>query len=895
MLFGREREQIEIDRLLSRVRGGGSGALYLWGDPGIGKTALLDYAADRADRIRVLRITGVEGEAELAYAALHMLLLPALDRIGLLAGPQADALKAALGLASGSGADRFLIGLATLTLLDDLAGSAPLLCLVDDAQWLDSPSAETLLFVARRLQNEGIGLIFAARPGFAAPGVPELPLGDLDRESASLILDRHSPRLPWHLRDRVLADSEGNPLALLELPALMRGQRADPVPTVRLPVPRRIQDAYQRRIGALSEHARTLLAIAAAEDTGMLDVILRAAERLGVPDVLDEVEAGELLRVDEPVVAFRHPLVRAAAYQGIGHARRRTVHRALAEVLSGEHDADRRAWHLAAAALGADEEVARALESTADRARERSGFAAAATALARAAQLSADDAERARRLVAAAQAADMAGRTGLQEALAEQAEPVLTDPGQRAVLKTVRARTAFNAGSLHAAVELLLEAAGLIGGSDVDAAAETLVFANVAAFYSGDLGLARRVHARFEALPGSVDHPQFELVDATTHFLDGSPERALPVLRSRVARLRENPDARIDDLASHAILLGDFGTARDLALAFSERCRVDGTIGLAPMAFAQLSVAELYLGRFKESETAATEGLRVAEDTGQPHRLAHQHGVLAWIAAVRGDVRLCRAHAERNLAHFAVEQVATSAVWGVWALAMLDLGAGRWEEVLDRLGAAARGPGGRQVSAVYFAPDEVEAAARLGTPEAAAGAFERFRRWTEAAGRAWADAVLARCRALLALDGDPEEDFAAAVSCDDRPFEQARSALLYGEWLRRSRRKSEARVQLRHAVEAFGRLGAGVWAERARSELRAAGEAAPAEEAATDLTAQLTGQELQVVRLAATGATNKEIAAKLFLSPKTVGHHLYRAFPKLGVSTRTELARLRLA
>ncbi|WP_327583612.1 AAA family ATPase [Nonomuraea sp. NBC_00507] len=891
MLYGREKEQGEIDRLLGRIRSGESGALHIWGEPGIGKSALLEYAASRSDRARVLRIAGVESEAELPYAALHLLLRPALHRMDALAEPQADALRGALGLTGAVGADRFLIGLAALTLLDELAGDGPLLCLVDDAHWLDGPSAETMVFVARRLQHEGIALIFGARPGFAAPGVTELKLGDLDRESASLILDTQAPRLPWHLRDRVLAEAEGNPLALLELQHLATGPTT--LPTGRLPLPQRIQDAYQRRIGELSHPAQAVLTIAAAEETGALDVILRTADALGVVDGLDEAEAAGLIRIIGPVVTFRHPLVRTAAYQGTPFSRRLAIHRALAAVLDGERDADRHAWHLAAASPGPDESVAAALESAAGRARERSGYAAAASALARAAQLSEGDTERGRRLLAATQAAALAGLAGLQESLAEQAERLLTDPYQRAALNSVRAEHAFNMGSLHTAVDLLIKAAELttpLPGA-LDKAAALLAQASLAAFYAGDPGLSRRVHHCFAQLAGAPGHPGFALVTATVDFLVGSLDKALPEFRARLT----DPAAAQEHLAGYAIAAGHFGVARDLAAAQVEACRTTGRIGAAPMALAQLAAAELYLGRLEKGESAATEGLRMAEDTGQSHRVAHHHGVLAWIAAVRGEEERCREHAARNLGPFAVELVSISAGWGVWALAMLDLGYGRWEAVLDRLATAARGPIGHQVSAVCFAADEIEAAVRLGNADAAVVPFERLRRWAEAAALPWSDAVLARCRALLSLDDDPEAHFTAAVSCADRPFEQARSALVYGEWLRRSRRASDARTQLRHAAEAFTLLGATLWAGRAAAELRAAGETTPTRATGHDLVAQLTGQELQVVRLAATGATNKEIAAKLFLSPKTVGHHLYRAFPKLGVTTRTELARLQLA
>ncbi|MET7463734.1 LuxR C-terminal-related transcriptional regulator [Nonomuraea sp. NPDC005501] len=894
MLFGREMEQAEIDGLLSAATSRHSGALHISGEPGIGKSALLEYAAEQAGPIRVLRVTGVESEAELPYAALHLLLRPMLDHIDRLSDQHAGALKGALGLAAGVPVDRFLIGLAALTLLDELAGTEPLLCLVDDAQWLDRASADTLLFVARRLQHEGVVLIFASRPGFAAPGVPELRLGDLDREAAARLLDRHAPTLPGHARDRVLAEAAGNPLALLELPRIT----ADPLSMTRLPLPYRIQQAYQQRIAELPTAARTLLAVAAAEESGSIDVVLRVAAAMELPaSGLDEAEQTGLIDLARGVVTFRHPLIRTAAYQATPYTQRMALHHALARALDGVDEADRRAWHLAAAATGPDDVVAAALESAAERARERSGFGAAASALARAAHLTKDAPEQGRRLVAAAQAAAQAGQGALAATLAGQADRLLTDPRLRSDLAFLRSRLAFDSGSLRASCDLLLQAADELAPLDGEAAAAMLARTYKVVFYAGRTDWARQALERFDALPGATRHPARTLIAGSERMLAGAFHEGIPLYRA-IHAAATAPAAPADlraDAASHAIVIGDFTAARELALAFSQECRTAGTIGRVPMALAQLSVADLYLGRYAESAAAANEGLRIAEDTGQLHRLAHQYGVLAWIAAIEGDEPRCRILAQRNLAHFIAEQVATGASWGTWALAMLDLGLGRWQAALDRLDEAARGPLGSQVTAVYFAPDQVEAAVRLGRPDAAAGAFDRFRRWAEATELPWALAVLARCRALLAPDEEAVELFEVAVRATGRPFEQARAELLRGEWLRRAQRKKhEARAPLRRAVDLFEQLGASLWADRARAELRAAGERAAPATAASTPAAQLTAQEMQVVRLAAAGATNKEIAAQLFLSPKTVGHHLYRAFPKLGVTSRTELAHLDL-
>ena len=422
MLHGRSTETARIDELLAAARDGRSGALVIRGEAGVGKTALLDYAAAGAG-MRVLRGTGIESEAELPFAALQLLLRPGLGRLDVLPPPQAQALRGAFGLAGTPGADRFLIGLAALSLLSELAGDGALLCLVDDAHWLDHASADALLFAARRLESEGVVLLASAREdGFDAHGLPELPLGRLGREASRALLAERAPGLPPALADRVLAEADGNPLALLELPAALSGSSGVPVALAAslelpapLPLPRRLQQSYYRQVAALPAPTRTFLLVAAAEETGDLGLVRRAAQALGVPAAAgDAAERSGLIAADAQGVAFRHPLVRAAVYQGATSAERGAAHAALAgaldDPLAGEPDADRRAWHRAAAATGPDEGVAAALEQAADRARQRLGHAAAAAALERAARLTPAQPDRARRLIAAAGAALDAGR-----------------------------------------------------------------------------------------------------------------------------------------------------------------------------------------------------------------------------------------------------------------------------------------------------------------------------------------------------------------------------------------------------------------------------------------------------------------------------------------------------
>ncbi|HEX4705714.1 MAG TPA: LuxR C-terminal-related transcriptional regulator [Pseudonocardiaceae bacterium] len=951
MLHGRAGEVATIDDLLAGARAGRSAALVVRGGAGLGKSALLDHAALLAGDMRVVRATGIQSEAELAFAALHLLLRPGLGRLDELPAPQAAALRGALGLAVTDGDDRFLIGLAALSLLAELADGAALLCIVDDAHWLDGASADALLFAARRLDAEGIVLLFAARDtGFAAQGLPELRLGPLDRAAARALLDEHSPDLPGSVADRVLAEADGNPLALLELPGTPAG-----TPTMApLPLPGRLQETYYQQVTALPAATRRFLLVAAAEETGDLTAILLACVTLGgTADAIGAAEQAGLVTVANLTVTFRHPLIRAAVYQGAVFADRCAAHSALAIVLTGDQDADRRAWHLAGAATGPDEDIAAALEHTATRARQRRGYAAAAAALERAAMLTPQRATRALRLIAAAESAGDAARPIAAVTLADQAAVLTEDPLAQARIARVHARVDIERGAMRAAHQRLVAAAGPIATLDPTAATVMLVEAGRAASWLGDLELAREADAGLRSLAG---HPALApLVSgalAMPDLLAGNPDRALPQLTNLVATYRANPphvasttdrrnppgaensapppdrrnppgdnsapptgrrnppgvedagpvdrqssrsarDARLF-ASSVALLVGDFDAARDIGLALARECRADGTIGLLPLIHTNVAFAEMQLNRFAEATATATEGLRLAADTGQSLRVVYLRGILAGLAAIEGDGARCRELSDLVRQDSAADGLVTIITWTEWALAMVDLGAGRFDAALERLEAASAGPARYHLNATYFAADQVEAAVRLGQPERAAEPLARFAAWADAAAMPWADAVAHRCRALV--EPDAERHYTEAIRLhagSGRLFERARTELLYGEWLRRARRGADSRAPLRDALNRFTHIGAARWADRARAELRAAGEAPAATETA-DLIGVLTPQELQVVRLAAVGATNRDIAAQLFLSPRTISHHLYRAFPKLGVTTRTALARLDL-
>jgi DNA-binding CsgD family transcriptional regulator len=906
MLHGRSAETARIDELLAAAREGRSGALVVRGEAGVGKTALLDYAAEAAARIQVLRGIGIESEAELPFAALQLLLRSGLGRLDVLPPPQARALRGAFGLAGTPGADRFLIGLAALSLLAELAGDGALLCLIDDAHWLDRASADALLFAARRLESEGVVLLAAARDdGFDAPGLPELSLGRLGRDASRALLAERAPGLPPVLADRVLAEADGNPLALLELPAALSGLAVPLELPVPLPLPRRLQQSYYRQVAALPGSVRTFLLVAAVEETGDLGLVRRVAHALGVPAAAaGAAERSGLIVVDAPAVAFRHPLVRAAVYQGATSAEREAVHAALAgaldDPLAGELGADRRAWHHAAATAGPDERVAAELEAAAERARERLGHAAAAAALERAARLTPDQPGRARRLIAAAAAALDAGRPDAASALADQGQSLTAEPGALAEIARVRAWVAMERGAMHRVHELVVAGAEPIVGADPPAAAALLRLGAVAGWWAGDAKLVQDAADRMTGLGQDGLIPGLGALQAMADLLAGRPAAAVPRLAEVVAaarHLRPEQLAVRFYAANMALLIGDFDGARDLMLATAQACRAQGVIRfLAPLSLG-LSYADFCLTRFRAATEIATEGLRLAQDTGQPVRAAGLYGMLALLAAVRGDEPRCRELAASALRQFAAEEVANVGTLAEWALALLDLGLGRYGAALNRFEMTATGALRHHIQPILFAPDQIEAAVRFGSASSAAEPLARFAAWAEASGQPWARAVVHRCRALV-QDGDPEVHYCEALrqhAVSGRPFEHGRTELLYGEWLRRGRRGMDARAHLRTALALFDRTGAAPWTERARAELRAAGEPAAAGAPAPDRLSLLTPQELQVVRLAASGATNRDIAAQLFISPRTVSHHLYRAFPKLGVTNRTALARLDLA
>ncbi|WP_074313463.1 helix-turn-helix transcriptional regulator [Micromonospora cremea] len=881
MVQGRAAERDRIDRMLADARDGASSVLLIHGDAGIGKTALLDYAAARASGTRVLRIDGLESETELAFAGLHQLFLPSMDLVDQLPGPQARALRAVFGLTDDTVRDRFVIGLAVLSMLSEAAGEGTLLCLVDDVQWLDRASVDALAFAARRLQVEGVVLIFAARDAAGVAGLgglPALRLAGLDPEAAAALVADLSP----YVRQRIMDEAQGNPLALRELSAALTAtQRAGQLSPLTLSAPsNRVQDAFLDQIRRLPEATRTLLLTAAADDTGTLDVILRAAEAT-VGDLAPAERAG-LIVLTGDALRFRHPLIRYAAYQGSPFADRIAAHRALAAVLVAPEHAHRRAWQLAAAATGPDERVADELERVAIWAGGRQALASASAAYERAAQLTAEPEGRARRFIAAAQAAADAGQDERGGRLAAMVEVAPQDAGLAADLARVRAVVELGYGSPDVAGRMLLDCADQIAARRPDKLPALLVDALHAAFSSGNAELIEAVADRAPTEP---------VLAVPARLLTGDVPGALRALRPLVTARGRTDTGFMGRLMTgiYCHLSADDEAAYEIAAEAVEHCRDNGMGGWLPTALHLLARVELTLGRLDAASGHAAEGLRLAEGYDLSHRAAHLRAVLAILAAVRGEEEQTGRLARDAMAYAQPRGVGRATADALWALGLLDLGLGRADVALQRF-EAARAASGHRLFGVFLLPDLVEAAVRAGRPERAVEPARLLGDWAEATGRPALAALAHRCRALTRPDAEAEQHFAAAVRLhrDGSAIDRARTGLLHGEWLRRARRKLEARSHLRDALDTFAALGAEPWARRAGAELRASGEVA--EPSLGGPLSRLSPQEREVVRLAAAGATNREIATQLFLSPRTVGHHLYRAFPKLGVTSRTDLA-----
>ena len=904
-LIGRREILNALDDLLAAAHARRSGTLVLRGEAGIGKSAMLAYAAGRADGMVVLTATGTQSETELAFAGLHQLLWPVLPGIGQLSAPQRHALQTAFGLGSVSGEgppDRFLAAAATLTLLADAAENQPVLCLLDDVQWIDEPTVEALIFVARRLHVEGIVLIFALRPDPARPRHPTEalgvhPLDGLDEESAvELVLQWYGDRLSPPVARDLAQRTGGSPLALREIPpSLSEAEQAgrEPLPTA-LPLGPGLEETFLHQVNRLPAEAQRFLEVVSADDSGQLDLILRAAAPIGLAEA-EPAERAALVRIDGNRVSLRHPLLRSAIYRQLSASRRSELHRKLADAAVDDVP-ERRAWHLAAAATGPDADAAAALEMTADRARKRAGHAAAARAMARAAALSVDGDNRARRLMVAAEDAWLAGQPERARQLLDQAGELgpADDPARRAkLLGLMETRTGTPARAID---PLLNAAANTRNGLE---ALELMMLASEAAAYTGDTGRLVHIGHLAAATPEPAGNQANFLRNAlmgTSALLSGEVTTGLAHLAvaERCAQSFDDP-TYLRWATSTAIYAGS-RDAEERYLKLVERNRADGAVGAMPYGLEYAAVMHALAGRFNEAMTEADEGLRLARDTGQEASVGNLLAASAIVAALQGREQQCRHFADEALALAVPRGLGITAGFTGWALALLDLGMGRSDLALDRyLALVAAGPGaGHPVVAMASLSQLVQAAVYAGRAEEGRRVIERFGPWIEETGPHYA-AMLAYARGLLAVGADCEPHFDKALTWlthGSMPVPQAWVHLAYGEYLRRARRRASARQHLRAALELFEAVGAEPWADRARLELRASGETARAR----DLSAatQLTPQELQIVRSVADGLSNREIGARLFLSPRTVEYHLRKVFQKLSITSRTELARLDL-
>ena len=901
-LIDRHAECDVLGRLVAAVRAGESRALVVHGEPGVGKTALLEYLAGQASGCRVVHAGGVQSEMELAFAVLHQLCAPMLDRLERLPPPQRDALRTAFGLSAGPAPDRFLIGLAALGLLSDMAGERPLVCIVDDEQWLDSASAQVLAFVARRLGAESVGLVFGARvPTGDLAGLPELVVGGLRQDDARTLLDSAlTGPLDTLVRDQIVAEAHGNPLALLELP---RGWTAAELAggfglPGAVPLAGRIEESFRRQLGALPAQPRRLLQLAAAEPTGNPVLVWRAAGRLGIcaEAAGPPVEAG--LAEFGVRVRFRHPLVRSAAYQSAPTDDLREIHAALAEVTDPASDPDRLTWHRAAATAAPDEGVAAELERSAGRAQARGGLSAAAAFLEHAMLLTPDPGRRADRAIAAAEAKHQAGAPDVAAKLLAMAEAGPLEELARARISLLRGQMAFSAGNSSDTPRLLVDAARRFEALDTRLARETYLEALSAALLGhrtsqiGTLEIARAARGATAAPPGESRAPDLLLAGMATLITDGY-ETGVPAVQRALSVFRDG-DLPIGEqlrwlfVATRcAIDIWDDESWRDLAVRQVELARAAGALSLLPFAITQRFGMHLHAGEFATVAQLVDEfsAIKEATATGLP-----DFGTMI-LAAWQGRSR----EAFRLIDEFVADMSERGQGYGVslphYTASVLYNGLGRYADAMASAELASD-----QRDDLAFANlalvELIEAAVRSGQPGRAAAAMGRLTELTLPSGTAWGLGVAARSRALLSEGDEAERLYREAIghlSSAPARTELARAHLLYGEWLRRQRRRREAREHLHTARDMLEAMGMDAFAERAGRELRAAGETVRKRTAAAR-DEELTAQEAQIARLAREGLSNPEIGSRLFISARTVQYHLGNIFAKLGIASRSQLS-----
>jgi DNA-binding CsgD family transcriptional regulator len=900
-LLGRRTERAALDHLVASLRAGPSQALVLRGDAGIGKSALLEYLAQHSSGCGVARAAGVESEMELAYAGLQQLCAPFLDRVEHLPGPQRDALGTAFGLRDGDPPDRFLVGLAVLSLLSDVAEDRPLVCIVDDAQWLDAASAQALAFVARRLGAESVGLVFAVREPSGErhfEGLPELAVGGLDdRDADELLATVVTGPLDERVRDRIVAETRGNPLALLELPRgwtpaeLAGGFGLSDGPALS----GRIEQSFRERLAPLPPSTRLLLLVAAAEPLGDPVLVWRAAAELGIgPDAAAAATAAGLVDFGAQV-RFGHPLVRSAVKRAAAPDERRRVHRALAEATDADIDPDRRAWHRAHATAGLDEDVAAELERSAGRARARGGLAAGAAFHQRAVELTPDPRRRAQRALLAAKLKHQAGANDAALRLLAVAEAGPLDELEQARAQLLHAQITFAMTRGRDAPPLLLEAAKRLEPLDPRLARETYLEAFAAALSADRLvrgGDAREVAvavlaADWERSTRACDLLLDGLALLTCQgYVAGAPALKVALRAFRDERLSEEDELRWLWLACRiARALADDEAWDELTARHLELARRAGAFSALPVALTDRVLVELFSGRIGVAMSLAAESDAVVEATGSHVTLRTSIVLANWRGRDAEAVALIEARRQDVLRRGEGLWLAAND----WGSAIRYNGLGRYEDALaaaERAAEAARGLG----PPILLLAELIEAAARSGQAERANGSLAQLAEIAHAAGTDWALGTHARAAAMLAEGQAVERLYQEAIERLSRVKTRAtlaRAHLLYGEWLRREHRRVDAREQLRLAYTMLSDMGMEAFAERARRELLATGETV--RKRTVETLDELTPQEVQIARLAADGQTNPAIGAQLFLSPRTVEWHLTKTFGKLGISSRKQL------
>jgi len=894
----RETELEAVEGLLAAARGGSSAVLVLRGGPGVGKTMLLEHAIGRASGLRVGRVGGVDSEFDLPYAALHQLLAPFLEEIEALPGPQRDSLASTLGLIEVERSDRFLTALGVLTLLSNAAQDTGLLCAVDDAEWLDEASAQVLSFVARRLVSEGIAMLFtfgAAHPTSVAL-VPfrELNFEGLSQVASRELLDRKvEGTLDSGVRDRLVIEAEGNPLALIELAQLLTAEQLAglaPLPKA-LPLGDRLEQGLMRNVRGLSSDARSILVLVATERSGDPGLLRRAADGLGLSQTaIDDAES--VLRLGAQIT-FRHGFVRSAVYALASETTRRDAHLALAEAMDPDADEDRIAWHRAAASVDADETVAADLEASARKARDRGGQVAAAAVLELAAELTPDPSRRAARLLVAADADLAAGALSKADTLLSQLTPKLLDDEQRAEAQRLRGTLALARGDKGSSSTLLIEAARVLAPFDLRKARDTCLDALATAMFAGRLASDRGMREAVECARSMPEPTQTTaadvLLDAFATLVDEGSAAAAPVLRRGVGLAGESGDLRaIGPAFQAAFELWDDEALHTLAQRRVDLARGSGAFVALPNALNQLGAYEVLVGRFDAAEACFEEADEISAATGYAGILGKTGVGPLILAAWRGEDARTRALAEVCSRDGTARGFGTFVGFAQSALGVLELGLGRYHEAMI----AVQDAGLDQILVTRTLPDLVEAAVRCGEEQLATQAAGELAESTTASGTDWALGVLARSQALLVAGREAEGLYREAIGRLQRSrarTQLARARLVYGEWLRRERRRRDAREELRAASQLFESMGALAFADRAQSELAATGERV--HRRTPETLELLTPQERRIATLVSEGAPNAEVAAQLFISSRTVEYHLAKIFRKLRISSRSELAR----